>query len=194
MQKLSDIEISKSIETGYLIGKRSWFDIISRIVFAMIFIELMISTSMSFFDIDFNDPKDRASFFTILFPIVFLVALYGLYRIIFENRLTCIETSFEQNKNYEILCNFLKEFQYDIFRNTEEIIIVNDENELSLSGLWSKTITFIISERKIYFNIVKAYPRMNPPVLFAHLILKHDLRKFFLENQKKQLEGRTAIH
>ena len=182
MVKLSDIEISKSIQTGYLIRKRSWFDIIDRIGFAIVFIGLMISTSLSFFDIDFNDPKDRASFFTILFAIVFLFALYGLYRTLFENRLACIETFFEQSKNHEILCNFLKEFHHEIFMNSKEVIIVNDEDELSFNGLWSKTITFIIAERKIYFNIVKINPRMNPPVLFAHLILRHDLKKYFLKH------------
>ena len=185
MTKLSDIEILKSIDTGYLTRKRRWFDVIDRIGFAIIFIGIMISTSLELFGIDFSNPKDRASFLTILLPIIFLFAFYGLYRTIVENRLTCIETLLEQNRNHDVLCDFLKEFHYDIFQNSKEIIIVNDEDELSFNGLWSKTITFIISERKIYFNIVKINPRMNPPVLFAHLILKHDLKKFFLKNQSQ---------
>jgi len=183
MTQLSDIEISKSIETGKLIRKHKWFDIIDRIGFAIIFLGLMIYSSLMFLQINFNDPKDLASFLTILLPIVFLFALYGLYRTLIENRLTCIETSFGQSKNHELLCSFLKEFHYDTFRTSEDVIIVNEEDELSYNGLWSKTITFIISERKIYFNIVKINPRMNPPILFSHLILKHDLKKYFSKNQ-----------
>lgn len=183
MIQLSDIEISKSIETGNLIRKHKWFDIIDRIGFAIIFFGLMIYSSLMFLQINFNDPKDRASFLTILLPIVFLFALYGLYRTLIENRLTCIETSFGQSKNHELLCSFFKEFHYDTFRASKEVIIVNEEDELSYNRLWSKTITFIISERKIYFNIVKINPRINPPILFSHLILKHDLKKYFSNNQ-----------
>lgn len=184
MIQFSDIDISKSIETRNLIcSKRDWFNILNRIGFALIFIALMINSTTSFLDINFNDPKNRASFLTILLPTFFLFALYGLYRTLMENRLTCIETPFDQIKNREILCGFLKEFQYDTFRSSKEIIIVNEESELSYDGLWSEDITFIISERKIYFNIVKVYPRMNPPVLFSHLILKHDLKKYFSKIQ-----------
>ncbi len=183
MIQFSDIDISKSIETRSLICKRDWIDILNRIGFAFIFITLMINSTISFLDINFEDPKDRASFLTILLPIFFLFALYGLYRTIMENRLTGIETSFGQIKNHELLCGFLKEFQYDTFRSSKEIIIVNEESELSYDGLWSENITFIISERKIYFNIVKVYPRMNPPVFFSHLIMKHDLKKYFSKIQ-----------
>src|SRR6185437_5956008 len=131
MTQLSDIEISKSIETGKLIRKHKWFDIIDRIGFAIIFLGLMIYSSLMFLQINFNDPKDLASFLTILLPIVFLFALYGLYRTLIENRLTCIETSFGQSKNHELLCSFLKEFHYDTFRTSEDVIIVNEEDELS---------------------------------------------------------------
>jgi hypothetical protein len=183
MTKLPDIEISKSIETGRLIRKHEWFDVMDTILFAIIFISFLLYSSFMFLQIDFQDPKDRVSFLTILLPVIFLFALYGLYRTLIGNRLTSIETSFGQRKNHELLCSFLKGFQYDIFQNSKEIIIVNDESELSFNGLWTKEITFIISERKIYFNIVKSYPIITPPVLFSHLILKHDLKKYFSKNQ-----------
>jgi len=183
MTKLSEIEISKSIETGKLIRKCAWFNITDKIAAGVIFIALMICSLLTFLQINLGDPKDRASFLTILSPVVFLFALYCLYRTLIGNRLTSIETSFGQRKNHELLCSFLKDFQYDIFQSSKEIIIVNDESELSFNGLWSKDITFIISERKILFNIVKIYPIINPPVLFSHLILRHDLKKYFSKNQ-----------
>ncbi len=183
MTKLPDIEISKSIKRGRLIRKHEWFDVIDTILFVIIFISFLVYSFFMFLQIDFQDPKDRGSFLTILLPVIFLFALYGLYRTLIGNRLTSIETSFGQRKNHELLCSFLKDFQYEIFQNSKEMIIVNDESELSIKGLWSKQITFIISERKIFFNIVKIYPIINPPVLFSHLILRHDLKNYFSKIQ-----------
>jgi hypothetical protein len=183
MTKLHDIEITKSIETGRLIRKHEWLDVINIILFAIIFVAFLVYSFFMFLQIDFQDPKDRVSFLTILLPAIFLFALYGLYRTLIASKLTSILTSFGQRKNHELLCCFLKDFQYDISKNSKEIIIVNDESELSYNGLWSNEIIFIISERKIYFNIVKIYPIINPPVLFSHLILKHDLKKYFSNNQ-----------
>ena len=112
MTKLSDIEISKSIEAGRLIRKHVWFDIFDKIIFAVIFTSLMTYSSLLFLQINFDDPKDRISFLTILLPVVFLFALYGLYRTLIGNRLTNIATSYGQSKNHELICGFLKEFHY----------------------------------------------------------------------------------
>jgi hypothetical protein len=62
MIKLSDIEISKSIKTGYLNRKQNWLNFIDRIIIALIFIGLMISVSLFFLEIDLHNPKDQASF------------------------------------------------------------------------------------------------------------------------------------
>ena len=183
MTELSDIEVSKSIETGKLIRNYAWFNITDKIAAAIIFTALMIYSLLTFLQINVEDRKDRNSFLTILLSLVFLFALYCIYRILYGDRLTSIDTSFDQRKNHHLLCSFLKDFQHDIYQESKEIIIVNDESELSTNGLWSKNITFIISERKIFFNIVKVYPIINPPVLFSHLILKHDLKKYFSKNQ-----------
>jgi hypothetical protein len=117
MTNLSDIEIAKSMETGNLIRKNKWFGVFDRIGSAIIFIALMFYSSLMFLQINFEDPKDRASFLTILSPLVFLFSLYGLFRTIIENRLTCIETSFGQSKNHDLLCRFLKEFHTIFFRS-----------------------------------------------------------------------------
>ena len=183
MIQLSDINLSKSIETGKLIRKDDWFDVIDGISFAVIPFAIMLSALLGLVQINFHNPKDRASFLTILLPIVFLLALYGLYRKLKENRLTFIETPFSQIKNHEVLCEFLQEFSYDIFQSSKDIIIVNEESELSFDGLYTKDITFIICERKIYFNIVRDYPIINPPVLFSHLIMRCDLKKYFSKIQ-----------
>ncbi len=194
MNKLSDIDVNKSTEKGYLICKRGWLDKIDRPILAFLFISGMTFTALIFFQFNFNDPRDRNSFAIILLPIIFLFWLYCLYRTIIENRLTCLKTSLNQDQNHELLSNFLKERNYEIFTNSKEIIIVKEESELSLNGYWSKTITFIIGERKVYFNIVKNCPIINPPVLLTHLILRHDLKKYFLKNSLTTLMTRHASH
>ena len=194
MNKLPDIDINESTEKGYLICKRDWLDKIDRPIFAFFFISGMIFTTLTFFQFNLNDPKDRNSFAIILLPILFLFWLYCLYRTIVKNRLTCLKTSLNQDQNHELLYNFLKEMNYEILTSNKEIIIVKEESELSFNGYWSKTITFIIGEKKMYFNIVKNYPIINPPVLLTHLILRHDLRNYFLKNSLTTVTTRHASH
>ncbi len=134
--------------------------------------------TLLFFEIDIDNPNDKAVAFTIL-PLVILFGLYGLYRKLTETRLIYIETLFTQHRNKKLLVDFLKLKGYDIFRDSKEVIIATNEESLSFNMLWTKTFTFIISERKIYFTIVKNYPKVSPPVLFTHLFLKADLKKFF---------------
>ena len=103
MNKLSDIDVNKSTEKGYLICKRGWLDKIDRPILAFLFISGMTFTALIFFQFNFNDPRDRNSFAIILLPIIFLFWLYCLYRTIIENRLTCLKTSLNQDQNHELL-------------------------------------------------------------------------------------------
>ena len=194
MNKLTDIDIHESIEKGYLICPRDWLDKINRPILALLFSSGMTFTALIFFQFNLHDSRDRNSFAFILLPILFLFWFYCLYRTIIENRLTCFRTSLNQDQNHEMLCNFLKEMNYEIFKSSKEIIIVKEESELSFNGNWSKTITFIITERNVYFNIAKNYPFINPPVLINHLILKHDLKHYFLKNSLADLTTRHASH
>jgi hypothetical protein len=61
MIKLSDIEISKSIKTGYLNRKQNWLNFIDRIIIALIFIGLTISVSLFFLEIDPNTESNNQS-------------------------------------------------------------------------------------------------------------------------------------
>ena len=77
------------------------------------------------------------------------------------------------------MLEFLKQKGYEVFTESKDIIIVNVEESLSFNNLWTKTITFITDDRKIYFTMVKNYPKINPPVFFSHWSLKADLKKYF---------------
>lgn len=81
---------------------------------------------------------------------------------------------------------FLKLRGYEDFRQNKEVIIVTNEEDLSFNKLWTKTITFIVSDQVVYFNIVKNYLKLNPPVLFSDLFLKRDLKKFLAGHETNE--------
>ena len=195
MANLSYIDIEKSINTKRLVYKRSWIDTLDKIVFSMLCISLVAYPILLFFQLDINNPNERALAFTI-FPLTILFGLYGLYRKLTETKLLRIETALARHKNKEMLLAFLKYRGYEIFRQNKDVIIAADEEELSVNKIWTKTITFIICDRAIYFNMVKNYLKLSPPVLLSHLFLKRDLKKFVAgyEMNLKPLQDNYARH
>ena len=125
-----------------------------------------------------NSSNNRAIGF-VIFPLIILFGLYGLYRKLSEKKLIGINTSLPRHKNKENLLEFLKLNGYEVSRESKEIVIVNVEDILSFNKLWTKTITFIVDDRRIYFTIVKNHTKLNPPVFFSHWSLKADLKKYF---------------
>lgn len=177
MANLAYIDLEKSIETGRLVSKPDWFDMVDKFVFSMLMVSLIGYPLLIYFTHEIKNANEKALGY-VLFPIIILFGLYSLYRKLTDTTLLTVETGFDKQKNKEHLLDFITQKGYEIFRQSKDIIIVNSEESLSYNNIWTKTITFIISDRKIYFNIVKKYPRLNPPVLFTHLSLKADLKKF----------------
>lgn len=182
MANLSYIETEKSIAAGRLSLSLSKLDkvleITDTIVWSTLCIAIMFYPSLAYFHVDINSSNDRALAF-VLFPLIILFGLFGLYRKLTEKKLIDIDTSLPRHKNKENLLEFLKLNGYEVFRESKEVVIVNVEESLSFNNLWTKTITFIIDDRKIYFTMVKNYPKINPPVFFSHWSLKADLKKYF---------------
>jgi hypothetical protein len=182
MSNLSNIDTEKSIADGRLSFNRSRLDkvgqITDTIVWSTLCIAIIFYPTLVYFHFNINSSNDRAFAF-VLFPLIILFGLYGLYRKVTENKLIGIDTSSSRQKNKEYLLQFLKLKGYEVFRESKEVVIVNVEESLSFNKLWTKTITFIIDDRRIYFTMVKNYPKINPPVFFSHWSLKSDLKKYF---------------
>jgi hypothetical protein len=182
MANLSYIDTEKSIAAGRLSLNRSRFDkveqITDTIAWSTLCIGIMFYPTLSYFHVNINASNDRAVAFG-LFPIIILCGLYGLYRKLSEMKLIAIDTLLPRHKNKEYLLEFLKINGYEVVRENKEIVIANVEESLSFNNLWTKTITFIIADRRMYFTIVKNYPKINPPVFFSHWSLKADLKKYF---------------
>jgi hypothetical protein len=182
MANLSYIDTAKSIEKGRLIASLNWLDnidkITDRIVFSLLLISFVGSLSLIYFQGEIKNSNEKAIAY-VVFPVVISLGLYSLFRKITESKLISIETHFGRHRNKELLLAFLEQNGYDIYRDSKEIVIVDVEESLSFNKIWKKTITFILADNKIYFNITKKYPILNPPVLFTHLFLKLDLKKYF---------------
>lgn len=152
--------------------------ITDKIVFSSLLISFVGYLFLIYFQGEIKNSNEKAVAY-VIFPIAILFALYGLFRKITENRLISFHTPFVEHRNKELLLVFLEENGYDFARGNKEVVIADFEESLSFNKFWKKTITFIVADNKIYFNIVKKYPILNPPVLFTHLFLKRNLKKYF---------------
>jgi len=183
MANLSYIDTVKSISTGWLFTKRDWLDkidtITDKVVFSFLILAFVGSLSLIYFQGETKNSNEKAIGY-VIFPIVILFGLYSLIRKTTENRLICIKTPFAGHRNKEFLLDFMRQNGYDFVRGSKEVIIADVEESISFNKIWKKTVTFIIADNKLYFNIVKKYPILNPPVLFTHLFLKRDLKKYFV--------------
>lgn len=119
----------------------------------------------------------------ILSPFLILFGLYGIYRVWHNSSLIKISTGFSKSKNSKLLIEFLKLRKYTIVSQTEDSILVVEEESMSYNGLWVKEIRFLIYDDEILFNIQKLYPKLNPPIFLTHLFLKYDLKRFFTKQR-----------
>jgi hypothetical protein len=96
-----------------------------------------------------------------------------------EKKLIKVDTFLSKHKNRHYLLDFLKSKGYQVIAKNNDVVIVNLEESLSFNNIWTKNISFLIDDNSIYFTMTKSYPRINPPVFFAHISLKTDLKKYF---------------
>ena len=172
-----NIDINKSVQSGKLIYKKNWLAYLDIIAFVIMFLALFTTPFLFISEMDINNSNDKIIvFITVILLIPF--SIYGIFRKLNENKLLKVETSFDKKKNNDLVIAFLLKNESKIYKKSKEVIISKQEEELSYNWLWSKTITFIITDGAIYFNMVKNYPKLNPPVMFSHLLMLSDLRKF----------------
>ncbi|NNV57257.1 hypothetical protein [Limnovirga soli] len=182
MANLSYINTEKSITDGRLSINRSGLNkvehITDTIAWSTLCVAMVFYPTFAYFHVNLNNSNDRALAF-VLFPLIILFGLFGLFRKLIEKKLIVIETSSPRHTNKKHLLEFLKLNGYEVFGESKEVIIVSFEENLSYDNRWTKTITFIIDDGRIYFTMVKNYPKVNPPVFFSHWSLKADLKKYF---------------
>lgn len=187
MANFSYIDTEKSIAAGRLSLNLSRHDkvleLTDTIVWSTICIAIMFYPTLAYFYININSTNDRIVAF-VLFPFIILFGLYGFYRKITEKKLISIDTSLPRHRNKQYLLEFLKFNGYEVSSESKDVMIVNFQESLSFNNLWTKTITFIIDDRKIYFTVVKNYLKINPPVFFSHWSLKAELNKYFKDKSK----------
>jgi hypothetical protein len=176
MRRIVKINISKSIKDEKLIFFESWpekLDLLFTYAFFIFGVYILAS-------IYFTKKQPLDTFLKYLIPLIILFIIYCIYRKIAENKLIEIKTNFDKKTNVKILLDFAKNKKYEVFRESKECLIFN-ENGYILSNTTS--IVFLICENKIYFTILKQGFRIDPPVLFSHFTVKKELKKYFEEKQ-----------
>ncbi len=173
MLEFSYVDIEKSILKGKIIlaFKKPWHDYIEPIFVGFFLLSFSFGQFMFALDcIKYHDLPDKV--FTLILFITSAVTLYGVYRKLSENKLNTIKHSLNKGK-IEML--ILRQFQdinkKNIIKNGDCIVI---KKEFSY---YYKIYTLINLDNVLYYNILNFYPRVNPPVIFDHLLLKRDLQK-----------------
>ena len=179
----SFINVEKSIEKGWLVKPKDWFNKIDHASFYMFPIAGTLYSTILIFQTKHPNTNEKPIVFFIC-PFIILLSLYSAYRKAFQNKLTTIETGLTNFKSKEILLEFINTQNYNKVTKYADVIIVNEELSFSFNGSRTKTITFLITNNKILFNIVKETPKISPPVLFQHLFLKKQIRKFFEKSKE----------
>lgn len=178
----SHINIKRSIAQGRLIVKRSKLDAIMHVIVTVFFSCLAIGYMYVIITVYSRERIDSDNDIVVgyvIFPILLAALAYFVYRKLTESVLTKIETPLRKQPTQERLVTFLQDKGYEIFRQTKDVIIVHQEQLLSVNKWYIKEIVFIVTENAIYFNITKKHPKISLPVFFSHLFLKADLKQHF---------------
>jgi hypothetical protein len=183
MRRILKINVSKSIKDRRLIFSESRYEKLDQFFTYITFlfgIYILVS-------IYFVEKQPLNEFLKYSIPLIILFLIYCIYRKIIEKKLIEINTDFDKETNTIILLNFAKNKNYEVFRESKEILIFNESGYLL-----SKTISsiFLVCDNKIYFTILKQGFRMDPPTLFSHITIKKELKNYF-ENNK--IENRASI-
>ena len=171
------IDIEKSIRKKWLCKSGDWLNNIDKIFFILSLVCIFYST---FLLIQTKNPNSNERAIIYIFcPLLIILSFYATYRKIVENKLLVVETGLNKVNSKKILIDFINLQHYDKVVHHSDLIIATEESSLSYNGLWAKTITFIVADGVILFNIVRNAPMINPPVFFQHLFLRNRIKKLF---------------
>ena len=175
------IDIEKKINQDGLTTSTDFIDKLSSFIDSIYFILICSASIFSgiMIVLKFSVDGELAIFLIyILSPLLLVFGIYGLYRIWSNTKFIKVTTGATKFINREIILDFLKYRKYQIVKQTDNSILVIEEESTSFDDLWTEHIWFVIVEDNILFNIQKHYPLINPPVFFSHLLLKQDLKAF----------------
>ena len=176
----SPIDIKKSIETGWLIQPRTWFDKIEFGIFFVFPCAFLISLPVLIVQTKHPNANERP-FVYFIFPLMIALSIYSIYRKIFENKLSVVETNLPQAQCHKILDGFIRLQVVDKIDHFQNGIITTKESSISYNDSRAIITTYIITDNRLFFNIVRKNPKISFPVFFQHFFLKHKLRKLFRE-------------
>ncbi len=155
--------------------KESWLSKFDRLTFYPLFAALLTYPTILLIDIaDYSKPNDRT--FSIILTIIIVFALYGLYRKIFERRLTILKTDQNKEKIKSLLTDYLEKKGFEV-KVSKNCIVGRQAESISFNNLYNKSITLIYADSYLGFIVTKEFPKVNPPVFMSHYFIRKDLEK-----------------
>jgi len=175
MRRLDDFDWQKSIQTSRLVFKETWIDILDRFVIYLVFSAGVIAPALIFFDPYRNTQHDDMWWLLAVLPSI--VCLYIIYRKATEKRLTIIGTQLDAKYNRTILLTYAKKFGYEIFKDSENLLIFTEQNT-DFNEDYKKSRIFLLTENKILFAIIQDRFKLNLPVIISYFTTLMDVKRF----------------
>ena len=180
----SEINYERSIQTGWLSFSGSMrhyrlsaimhgFD---RVAFVISMLAILVYIFLVVFvEANYKNPNDKVV--SILLLIILPYILYSVYRKIAENKLLRIPTHLSPASSAALIKALLKKRGADEVHGNSHCVIAREESSLAFNGKPYIQTIILITESSIYLNVRRNNPRVNLPVLFAHLFLQAAIKK-----------------
>ncbi|MCG9911296.1 MAG: hypothetical protein MH137_08335 [Flavobacteriales bacterium] len=181
MRRIENINIDQSVKRQKLVFEEDWFDKLDRIFIYLFTSGFVVYPLLAIKEADFSNINDKFISLTI-FPMLIVFGIYVIYRKATEKRLMKINTPFDRQKNRQILLDYAKQQQLEIFRSSKECLIFN-EPVYHFNSLHKKSIVIMVLDNVIYFTVLVDRFRFNLPTMIFHHVLKYDLKKLMSEQR-----------
>lgn len=187
MGSVSGIDVAASIQRGWLVKKKDFFDRFNYLfIFIFSLLPLVANTIILFHGwsakLSVNEKSIAYPWFTISYPL----AGYVLIRIFTEKKLVRINSSSGTKENFEFLISYAAEYHYELRRSSRNCVVIADNNSPieGRNDLYTYYI-FLLKENSLYYCTVRSGLRANLPSLIHHWVILRDVRKRIRKRDKE---------
>ena len=151
-------------------------DKFNRLTVLVLFGQFIVMPLLLITNEKFTSLNDKFILHYIL-PCAILIGLYGVFRGLTEKRLIKIRTSQDRQKIKKVILEYAKKNQLEIYRKSNDCIILNSPSYLDQDTGHKKTRIFFFTDGLLLFTVIRDNFRVDIPVFFTHFYVKHDLTK-----------------
>jgi hypothetical protein len=176
MREIRKINVAESVSKRRLIFDESWMDKLNRLAVVIFFGQLIYLPLIVMYYENFANTKEISILHWILL-ILIVIGLYGIIRALTEKHLIKITTVHDKQTIRTALLDYADRNKFEIYRDSNNCIILNSPNYLDLSSYTCKTRIFFFKDGLLLFTVIRDNLKINLPVLFTHLLIRRDITK-----------------